>query len=174
MYNVKSEISIMDVYIINIVFWSNLGSCWLDFAYILLLFRKKKEIYNNKKRECTGNTYFIFYSWICYYTVFFIDGGLASDRTQEIFEATGVITDKTYMLTNKKGLEGKNIINPDFEINELITPLAFLPFFQILSYQITEDTHKWKKHPLMDEMKRLAGAKTLNYESSPLRKDMPQ
>ena len=37
-----------------------------------------------------------------------------------------------------------------------------------------EDTHKWKKHPLMDEMKRLAGAKTLNYESSPLRKDMPQ
>ena len=108
------------------------------------------------------------------YTVFFIDGGLASDRTQEIFEATGVITDKTYMLTNKKGLEGKNIINPDFEINELITPLAFLPFFQILSYQITEDTHKWKKHPLMDEMKRLAGAKTLNYESSPLRKDMPQ
>ena len=108
------------------------------------------------------------------YTVFFIDGGLASDRTQEIFEATGVITDKTYMLTNKKGLEGKNIINPDFEINELITPLAFLPFFQILSYQITEDTHKWKKHPLMDEMKRLAGAKTLNYESSPLRKDIPQ
>ena len=108
------------------------------------------------------------------YTVFFIDGGLASDRTQEIFEATGVITDKTYMLTNKKGLEGKNIINPDFEINELITPLAFLPFFQILSYQITEDTHKWKKHPLMDEMKRLAGAKTLNYESSPLRRDMPQ
>ena len=103
-----------------------------------------------------------------------IDGGLASDRTQEIFEATGVITDKTYMLTNKKGLEGKNIINPDFEINELITPLAFLPFFQILSYQITEDTHKWKKHPLMDEMKRLAGAKTLNYESSPLRRDMPQ
>lgn len=61
---------------------------------------------------------------------FFIDGGLASDRTQEIFEATGVITDKTYMLTNKKGLEGKNIINPDFEINELITPLAFLPFFK--------------------------------------------
>ena len=56
------------------------------------------------------------------------------------------------MLTIKKGLEGKNIINPDFEINELITPLAFLPFFQILSYQITEDTHKWKKHPLMDEM----------------------
>ena len=51
---------------------------------------------------------------------------------------------------------------------------AFLPFFQILSYQITEDTHKWKKHPLMDEMKRLAGAKTLNYESSPLRRDMPQ
>ena len=41
---------------------------------------------------------------------------------------------------SKKGLEGKNIINPDFEINELITPLAFLPFFQILSYQITEDT----------------------------------
>lgn len=31
-----------------------------------------------------------------------------------------------------------------------------------------------EKHPLMDEMKRLAGAKTLNYESSPLRKDMPQ
>ena len=50
------------------------GVIW-DFAYILLLFRKKKEIYNNKKRECTGNTYFIFYSWICYYTVFFIELG---------------------------------------------------------------------------------------------------
>ena len=107
-----------------------------------------------------------------------MEGALKVGETIQVpgiaYEATGVITDKTYMLTNKKGLEGKNIINPDFEINELITPLAFLPFFQILSYQITEDTHKWKKHPLMDEMKRLAGAKTLNYESSPLRKDMPQ
>lgn len=35
------------------------------------------------------------------------------------------------MLTNKKGLEGKNIINPDFEINELITPLAFYHFSNI-------------------------------------------
>ena len=31
-----------------------------------------------------------------------------------------------------------------------------------------------EKTSINDEMKRLAGAKTLNYESSPLRKDMPQ
>ena len=66
-YNVKSEISIMDVYIINIVFWSNLGSCWLDFAYILLLFRKKKEIYNNKKMRVYRK--YLFYFFIVGYVI---------------------------------------------------------------------------------------------------------
>ena len=58
----------------------------------------------------------------------------------------------------------------------LIVAIAFIIF--ALNHPeksfLWSNTHKWKKHPLMDEMKRLAGAKTLNYESSPLRKDMPQ
>ena len=41
------------------------------------------------------------------YTVFLLTEVLLLIEHKEIFEATGVITDKTYMLTNKKGLEGK-------------------------------------------------------------------
>lgn len=108
------------------------------------------------------------------YTVFFVDGGLVPERTKQIFEATKVITDKAYFITNEKGVVGDGIVNIGLDLDELITPLAFLPFFQILSYKITEDTHRWSKHPLMNRMKELAGAKTSNYDNSPLRRDMPK
>lgn len=97
------------------------------------------------------------------YTVFLIDGGNSSDRIQTIFKACRRVTDRAFLLTNQAGCTGEGILNIPFELNELITPLCYLPFFQIISYQATTALNKWKQHPLLQKMKDTAACKTENY-----------
>ena len=43
--------------------------------------------------------------------------------------------------------------------------LCFLPFFQIIAYKVTEDLHRWPKHPLYLALDKAAASKTENYVS---------
>lgn len=107
------------------------------------------------------------------YTVFFVDGGCASERVFEIFKNTRIVTKKSILLTNCRKFEGEGIFYVPFDGQEDLTPLCFLPFFQMMSYEVTERLHKWEKHPLQLLMKEKVAAKTDNYINSPLKRDMP-
>lgn len=97
------------------------------------------------------------------YTVFLIDGGENGGRIQTIFKACKAITDRTFLITNQKGVEDPNVLFVPFQLPEVLTPLCFLPFFQILAYEVTTDLTRWKKHPLLDGFKQIAACKTENY-----------
>ena len=99
------------------------------------------------------------------YTVFLIDGGNSSSRIQTIFKACREVTDRAFLITNQPGCTGEGILNLSFELPELLTPLCFLPFFQILAYQATTALNRWKQHPLLKKMKDTAACKTENYEN---------
>lgn len=98
------------------------------------------------------------------YTVFVVDcGGRAGERIRLIAEATGTVTDRVLLLTVDRQQKGRKVIYLEKELEEEILPLAALPFFQIISYQVTEDMHRWKKHPLFAGMEKIAASKTANY-----------
>ncbi len=99
------------------------------------------------------------------YTVFLIDGGNSSSRIQTIFKACREVTDRAFLITNQPGCVGEGILNIPFELPELLTPLCYLPFFQILAYQTTTALNRWKQHPLLKKMKDTAACKTDNYEN---------
>lgn len=99
------------------------------------------------------------------YTVFLIDGGNCGSRIQTIFQACREVTDRAFLITSQPGFTGEGILNIPAEIPELLTPLCFLPFFQILAYQTTTELNRWKQHPLLSRMKERAACKTENYVS---------
>lgn len=107
------------------------------------------------------------------YTVFIIDGGYGSTRSYEIFNGTRIITDHCFLITNNKDYSGDGVLCIPSEIPEEITPLYFLPFFQMLAFQATDDLHLWDKHPLQTLMDKQVAAKSENYKNSPLRVDDP-
>ncbi|MEY8357184.1 SIS domain-containing protein [Lachnospiraceae bacterium 54-53] len=97
------------------------------------------------------------------YTVFFIDGGKCGSRIRTIFKACREVTDSAFLITNQPGSAGEGVLNIPADIPELLTPLCFLPFFQILAYQATTELNRWKQHPLLKRMKEAAACKTENY-----------
>lgn len=107
------------------------------------------------------------------YTVIFIDGGCASERVREIFEDTRIVTKRAILVTNDGSRGGSGVCSMEFAISEELTPLCILPFFQMLSYKVTDVLARWSKHPLQLIMKEKVSAKTENYKNSPLKTDMP-
>lgn len=98
------------------------------------------------------------------YHLFFIEGGCASDRVYEVFKAARLVSDYTYLLTNNPKYVGEGVFTLPFEMNELITPLCFLPFFQIIAYKVTDENKRWTRCPLYQKMDEAAVSKTPNYK----------
>ena len=93
------------------------------------------------------------------YTVFFVDDlSNGSKRIQQICHSINEITDHTFIVTNK---DENNCLRIPFEPKiPLITPLYLLPIFQILAFNITDDLHRWHKHPLFSKFKDSCATKT--------------
>lgn len=93
------------------------------------------------------------------YTLFFIDDdSKGSKRIQQIFHSIKEITDHTFIITTKQEI---NSLQIPFEIKyPLLMPLYLLPIFQILAYNITNDLHRWHKHPLFKNFKDSCTTKT--------------
>ena len=101
------------------------------------------------------------------YPIFFIDNNdETSDRIYEIFKATCSVSDKVFLLSNK--YEDKNCIRISDSTSSEVSPLYNVVFFQYLAYQITQDLHRWKKHPLFDDFEKMVQCKSDNYQNSPL------
>ena len=85
-----------------------------------------------------------------------------------------MVTKRAIFVTNREEFAGEGVFCVPFQISEELTPLCYLPFFQLMSYHVTELLHRWGKHPLQILMKKQVAAKSENYENSPLRLDMPE
>ena len=98
------------------------------------------------------------------YHLFFIDGGCASERVYNIFKASRIVTEHSYMVTNNEKYKGNGVLAVPFTLDELITPLCFLPFVQIMAYKITEETSRWNRCPLFKKMEEAVTGKTPGYK----------
>lgn len=107
------------------------------------------------------------------YTVFLIDGGEGSERTHQIFKGTLIATPHAFLITNNRAFQGENVFYVATDVLPEITPLCFLPVFQMTAYMITEDLHRWNKHPLQVKMEKTVSSKSENYVNSPFSEDTP-
>lgn len=107
------------------------------------------------------------------YTVFLIDGGEGSKRIQQIYEATKIVTPNAFLLTNDASYKDENTLCIPCALPEEMTPICYLPFFQLIAFTITEDLDRWKKHPLQKKMEVQCSAKSENYTQSPFSEDTP-
>lgn len=108
------------------------------------------------------------------YTVFLIDGGEGSDRIHQIYEGSRIVTDNAFLITNNPAYQGEdNVFYVNCTLPEEITPLCYLPVFQMTAYQLTEDLARWIKHPLQRRMEQEVSAKSANYKNSPFSEDTP-
>jgi len=99
-------------------------------------------------------------------SVFTVDTGLVPYRLKQIYEATKEATTCNYIITtNPEYKDEKTALYVDTDISQEILPLCFLPFFQIIAYRITDDTHRWEKHPSYDRLSKKIAGKTENYSS---------
>ncbi len=107
------------------------------------------------------------------YTVFLIDGGEGSERTYQIFKGTRIATPHVFLITNNTAYEGENVFCAPCKVLPEITPLCFLPVFQMTSYTVTNDLSRWNKHPLQIKMEKAVSSKSENYVNSPFKEDTP-
>jgi len=105
-------------------------------------------------------------------TMFFIDVGIASKRVQEIYNANKVATRKSFLLTNSPAFkDDPQAVSVNTAISPEVLPLCYLPFFQYIAHQVTDDCHKWHKHPVHELLNKMVAAKTANYDISKSIKD---
>lgn len=99
------------------------------------------------------------------YNVFIYDSNdQASKRVKQIYKATSKVTDRVFMVTADDEFkeDDRVIVLQEAPMSELCA-LAYLPFVQLVSYIISDHTHRIKQHPLMKEFKSIAAAKTENF-----------
>jgi len=100
------------------------------------------------------------------YTVFFVDSAdRASARVREIYKGVRQITDRAFIITDR-ATKDPNALVVKTRLDPLVAPLAYLPFYELISYKVTEDIHRWRKHPLMAEVKAIAKSKTASYKTN--------
>lgn len=101
------------------------------------------------------------------YAVFFIDTNPGSNRMQQIYEATGRVTEHIFMITDKilqeEAADDRYISCPAGIIHEL-TPLYTVVPFQHMTAVVTKEKNGFKCHPLFDEFEKVIHCKTDDYQ----------
>lgn len=97
------------------------------------------------------------------YTIFFVSVGERDhERCRQLVDATRLVTDHVFWLTDDAGAEGADlVIEPCGD--SLLAPAAVLPFFQMSAWRLTEDEHLWHKHPLVSKFDDALSGKSENY-----------
>ena len=85
------------------------------------------------------------------YAVFFIDTNEKHGRMQEIFAATGLVTEKIYMVTNKKVEENERVCAVENQVGNEVTPLFTGVLFQYIAAVVTEEKNGFLCHPLFEK-----------------------
>ncbi len=119
------------------------------------------------------------------YAVFFIDFNEKHNRMQEIFAATGLVTDNIYLVTNKEikvpeqtcicGGSGvsepagkkkltERVCSVKSRIRNEITPLFTAVLFQYIAAVVTKEKNQFRCHPLFEKFEEKIHCKTENYK----------
>ena len=102
------------------------------------------------------------------------DGGEGTERIHRIFEGTQIVTDNAFLLTRCADYKDEhNVMYVPMDVPEEITPLCWLPFFQMTACRLTDDLDRWNKHPLQRAMEKFVSSKSANYVNSPFSEDTP-
>lgn len=93
------------------------------------------------------------------YTLFFVDGGdAAGRRVKEIWNASREITNKSYLISASEwGLE---------DMDETLTPLYMIAFFQYLAFWVAKEMNINGDHPLYERFKKSVKNKTGDYKDT--------
>ncbi|QAT62827.1 SIS domain-containing protein [Acidilutibacter cellobiosedens] len=98
------------------------------------------------------------------YTLFFIDNeDSTSQRTIEIYHAVRSITDRAFIITNNKTVDEQHALRFTSQPNPYLKSIYTVAFFQVLSFMVTNELHKWEKHPLYNKFKTLISYKSKSY-----------
>ncbi len=97
------------------------------------------------------------------YAVFFIDANEKHNRMQEIFAATGLVTDKIYMVTNKKTEFSERVCSVEIPVRNEVTPLFTVVLFQYIAAVVTMEKNQFKCHPLFEKFEEKIHCKTEKY-----------
>jgi len=106
------------------------------------------------------------------YAVFFIDTNPKNDRMQEIFSATGLVTEKIYMVTNKKTEKKERVCSVENRIRNEITPLFTGVPFQYIAAVVTAEKNQFKCHPLFKKFENQIHCKTDDYKEIMRKKEI--
>ena len=97
------------------------------------------------------------------YTLFFLATGKAArERGIELWRAASLVTDRVFLLTDDPQAENADLRLPP-DLDELLAPLCFLPFFQIAAFFLTKELHRWHRHPLVRQLEEVVSGKSGNY-----------
>ncbi len=97
------------------------------------------------------------------FTLFFLASGKAARaRGIELWRAASLVTDRVFLFTDDPDVEDADICLSQ-ELDELLAPLCFLPFFQVSAYYLTEECHRWHRHPLVRKLEEAVNGKSKNY-----------
>ena len=99
------------------------------------------------------------------YAVFFIDTNPRHNRMGEVFEATAIVTEHAYMITNKKAEKKSNILCVENTVRNELTPLFTVVLFQYIAAVITKEKNNFKCHPLFGEFEKKIHCKTSDYDA---------
>lgn len=86
------------------------------------------------------------------YTVIFVDGGdEAGKRCVQAYHATRTVTDRCFIITNDPSVDDDHAIRIPSCVNELLTPLHHVVFFQLLAHTVSTELRTMPRHPLFTE-----------------------
>lgn len=98
------------------------------------------------------------------YAVFFIDTNTKNNRMNEVYEATKLVTEYTYLITNKQVYENERVIKNVNGIIPELTPLFTIVPFQYISANVTKKKNNFKCHPYFERFEEKIHCKTDDYE----------
>ncbi|EOS25597.1 hypothetical protein C806_01724 [Lachnospiraceae bacterium 3-1] len=98
------------------------------------------------------------------YAVFFVDTNKNHNRMQEIFAATGRITQKSYVVTNKRVENKERVCSVENQVRNEITPLFTGVLFQYIAAVVTEEKNQFQCHPLFEKFEERIHCKTKDYK----------
>ncbi len=106
------------------------------------------------------------------HTVIFLDTEAeTSKRVRDIYRATRKVTDRTYMLSCFGGLEqDKNVLTVETDVEQSVSSIYCLPFFQMIVYTITVYLDCLEQHPLLKEFNTVVSSKSDKYAKDYIRR----
>ena len=103
------------------------------------------------------------------HTTFLVDADPGTHRrVMEIGEACACVTDRVFLISSladdgEDGALAGHILRVPADVDPYLSSFVLLPCFQLFSYELAEQLHRWERHPLFAPFRIKCGSKTPEY-----------